>query len=201
VRVLVEWMKIGFMGGSFDPVHFGHLLAAQDAYEHGPLDRLVFVPAAQAPLKPDGVQASPEARLAMVQATVAGDARFEVLDYEVRKGGMSYTIDTVRFLKTQYPHDELKWVIGADQVGQLHRWRDIDELVQLVEFIALARPGWAAVATPAIVGLRLRWCAGREVGISSTEVRQRFAAGLPVDYMIPHKTIEYVAKNALYRRK
>lgn len=194
-------MKIGFMGGSFDPVHFGHLLAAQDAYEQGPLDRLVFVPAAQAPLKPDVVKASPEARLAMLRATVEGDARFEVLDYEVRQGGVSYTIDTVRFLKTQYPADELLWVIGADQVGQLPRWHEIGELVRLVEFIVLARPGWSGGTPPAIPGLRLRWCEGHEVRLSSTEVRQRVARGRPIDYMIPHKTVEYIRENTLYRQK
>ena len=194
-------MKIGFMGGSFDPVHFGHLLAAQDAYEQGGLDRLVFVPAAQAPLKPDVVQATPEARLAMLRASVAGDERFAVCDYEVRRGGMSYTIDTVRFLKTQYPADNLRWVIGADQVGQLPRWHQIGELAGLVEFIVLARPGWAETAAPAIPGLRLSWCPGHEVRISSTEVRQRVARGLPVDYMIPHKTVEYIRENALYRQK
>jgi nicotinate-nucleotide adenylyltransferase len=196
-------MKIGFMGGSFDPVHFGHLLAAQDAYEQGGLDRLVFVPAAQAPLKPDVVQATSAARLAMLRASVAGDDRFAVCDYEVRRGGMSYTIETVRYLKMQYPGDELRWVIGADQVGQLPQWHQIDELVGMVGFIVLARPGWegAAVQTPAIPGLRLNWCEGHQVALSSTEVRQRVARGLPIDYMIPHKTVEYIRENSLYRQK
>jgi nicotinate-nucleotide adenylyltransferase len=194
-------MKIGFMGGSFDPVHFGHLLAAQDAYEQAGLDRLIWVPAAQAPLKPGVPQASAEARLAMVRAAVAGDARFAVCDYEVRRGGVNYTIDTVRYLETQFPGDTLSWVIGADQVGQLARWSAIGELVERVEFIALARPGWGSRDVPAIPGLRLRWCEGHLVELSSTEVRQRVARGLPVDYMIPHKTVEYVRENALYRQK
>ncbi len=196
-------MKIGFMGGSFDPVHFGHLLAAQDAYERAGLDRLVFVPAAQAPLKPDVVQAPAEARLAMVRAAVAGDERFEVCDYEVRQGGFNYTIDTVRFLETQYPGAELYWVIGADQVAQLGKWGEIGELAQKVTFIALARPGWTGGADAAIAGLgvRLQWCEGHQVELSSTEVRQRVARGLPIDYMIPHKTVEYIRENALYRKK
>ena len=187
------------MGGSFDPVHFGHLIAAQDALERGGLDRLVFVPAAQAPLKPGGVQVSAEARLAMVRAVVAGDVRFDVSDYEVRKGGVSYTIDTVRAMCAEFPGDELAWVIGADQVERLHLWKDIGELVKQVEFIVLARPGWKAVERGDIAGLRLRWCEGHQVELSSTEVRARLRAGLPVDFMIPHNTVEYIRENGLYR--
>ncbi|MFA6962349.1 MAG: nicotinate-nucleotide adenylyltransferase [Opitutaceae bacterium] len=191
-------MKIGFLGGSFDPVHFGHLLAAQDAYERGGLDRLVFVPTAQAPLKPGPVKASAEARLAMLQAAVEGDGRFEVSDFEVRKGGVSYTVDTVRHLREQFSGAELAWVIGADQVARLPLWREIGELVKLVEFVVLARPGWVAGAKPDIPGLRLRWCEGHHIEISSTEVRERVRTGFPVDWLIPHKTVEYIQKNGLY---
>jgi nicotinate-nucleotide adenylyltransferase len=201
-------MKIGFMGGSFDPVHLGHLVAAQDALERGGLDRLVFMPAAQAALKPGAVQASAEARLGMLRAAVegvggaggeAGKGRFAVSDFEVRKGGVSYTIETVRAMRAEFPGDELAWVIGADQVERLHLWREIGELVRLVEFVALARPGWAKVMRQDIPGLRLRWCEGHLVEISSTEVRERVRAGLPVEWMIPHKTVEYIRENGLYR--
>ena len=192
-------MKIGFMGGSFDPVHVGHLVAAQDAYERGGLDRLIFVPTAQAPLKPGVVQAPAAARLAMLRAAADKDSRFEISDYEVRKGGTSYTIETARYFRAQFPGDELAWVIGADQVERLHLWREIAELVTLVEFIVLARPGWAMTQRTDIPGLRLRWCPGHLVEISSTEVRERVGAGLPVDYMIPHKTVEYIRETGLYR--
>jgi nicotinate-nucleotide adenylyltransferase len=192
-------MKIGFMGGSFDPVHFGHLVAAQDAYEHGRLDRLIFVPTAQAPLKPGAVQASAEARLAMLHAAVGADSRFEISDHEVRKGGVSYTIEAVRHFRAQFPGHELAWVIGADQVERLHLWREIAELVTLVEFIVLARPGWATTQRTDIAGLRLRWCQGHLMEISSTEIRGRVQAGLAVDYLIPHKTVEYIRETGLYR--
>lgn len=196
-------MKIGFMGGSFDPVHFGHLIAAQDALERGGLDRLVFMPAAQAALKPGAVQATAEARLGMLRAAVdevaGADGRFAVSDFEVRKGGMSYTIETVRAMRAEFPSDELAWVIGADQVERLHEWREIMALVELVEFVALARPGWAKVERTDIPGLRLRWCEGHLLEISSTEVRERVRAGLSVDWMIPHKTVEYIRENGLYR--
>jgi nicotinate-nucleotide adenylyltransferase len=111
---------------------------------------------------------------------------------------VSYTIDTVRAMRARLPGDELAWVIGADQVERLHQWREIGELVRLVEFVALARPGWAKVERTDIPGLRLRWCEGHLMEISSTEVRERVRARLPVDWMIPHKTVEYVRENGLY---
>lgn len=192
-------MKIGFMGGSFDPVHHGHLVAAQDALERGGLNRLVFVPAAQAPLKPGAVQASAEARLAMLREAVKGDGRFEVLDYELHKGGVSYTVDTVRHLRTLFRGAELAWVIGADQVERLHQWREIGELARMVEFVVLGRPGWPRGDRTDIPGLRMRWCDGHLVELSSTEIRERIRTGLPVDWMIPHKTVEYIRETGLYR--
>lgn len=172
---------------------------AQDALEHAGLDRLVFVPAAQAPLKPGAVQASAENRLAMLQSAVGDDPRFEVSDYELRAGGISYTIDTVRHFCTRFPSDTLYWIIGADQPARLHLWREIDELAKRVEFIVLGRPGYPWVERADIPGLRLQRCAGHLVDISSTELRERIRAGLPVDYFLPHKTVEYIRKTGLYR--
>ena len=192
-------VKIGFFGGSFDPVHFGHLCAAQDACENHQLDQLFFVPAAQAPLKPHDAQSSAGDRLAMLRAAVKEDRRFEVSDYEVTKGGMSYTIDSVRHFRTQLPHDRLFWIIGSDQLPQLHLWKDIHELAPLIEFIFLERAGRPVKAGPAIPGLRLHRCAGHGMEISSTELRERVGRGLPLDYFVPHKTIVYIKENGLYR--
>ena len=193
-------VKIGFFGGSFDPVHFGHLCAAQDACEQHQLDRLFFVPAAQAPLKPHDVQASPGDRLAMLRAAVEQDRRFEISDYELRKGGVSYTIDSVRHFSGQFPHDRLFWIIGGDQLPQMHLWKDVRELAQLVEFIFLERPGQPAKAEPAIPGLRLHGCTGHAMEISSTELRERVRRGLPLDYFVPHKTVVYIREKSLYRQ-
>ena len=109
-------VKIGFMGGSFDPVHFGHLIAAQDAYEQYQLDRLILVPAAQAPLKPEEVKSAPGDRLAMLKAAVEWDHRFELSDFELQKGGTSYTIDSARHFRALYPNNRLFWIIGGDQL-------------------------------------------------------------------------------------
>ena len=195
----VRRVKIGFLGGSFDPIHFGHLIAAQDAYEQHRLDRLFLVPAAQAPLKSDDVQCSVEDRLAMLQAAVEWDQRFEISDYELRKGGMSYTIDSARHFRERFPHDQLYWIIGGDQLPKLHLWKDIGELARLVEFIFLERPGHPVKAEPAVPGLRLHRCDGHLVEISSTELRARIRGGLSLDYFVPHKAIVHIAEKRLYR--
>jgi nicotinate-nucleotide adenylyltransferase len=192
-------VKIGFLGGSFDPVHFGHLLAAQDAYEQCHLDRLIMVPAAQAPLKPNDVQSSVDDRLAMLRASVEWDTRFEISDFELRRGGVSYTIDSARHFRSQFPDDDLYWVIGGDQLPKLHLWKDINELAQLVEFIFLERPGYPVKARPEIPGLRLHRCDGHLLAISSTELRERTRQDLSLDYFVPHKAIVYIKEHSLYR--
>jgi nicotinate-nucleotide adenylyltransferase len=192
-------VKIGFLGGSFDPVHFGHLMAAQDAYEQHHLDRLVLVPAAQAPLKPNEVFSPADKRLAMLRAATEWDRRFEISDIELRRGGVSYTIDSARHFRAQYPNDELYWIIGGDQLPKLHLWKDITELARLVQFIFLERPGFPVRAKPDIPGLRLLRCDGHLLAISSTELRERTRRSLSLDYFIPHKAIVYIKEHSLYR--
>jgi nicotinate-nucleotide adenylyltransferase len=192
-------VKIGFLGGSFDPVHFGHLIAAQDAFEQYKLDRLVLVPAAQAPLKPSEAQSTPAERLEMLRLSVEWDQRFEISDHELKRGGVSYTIDSVRHFRSVYPKDDLFWIIGGDQLPRLHLWKDIDELVTLVEFIFLERPGYPVKAHPEIKGLRVHRCDGHLLAISSTELRERVRDHLSLDYFVPHKAIVYIRENDLYR--
>ena len=192
-------VKIGFLGGSFDPVHFGHLLAAQDALEQYGLDRLVLVPAAQAPLKPQDVRSGPAHRLAMLKAATEWDRRFEISDYELKKGGISYTIESARHFRSLYPADQLFWIIGGDQLPLLERWKDIDELARLFEFIFLERPGYPVKARPAVAGLKLHRCDWHLLGVSSTELRERVRRNLSLDYFVPHKTILYIKENDLYR--
>ena len=191
-------MKIGFLGGSFDPVHFGHLMAAQDAYEQYGLDRLILVPAAQAPLKPTDVQSSAADRLAMLKAATEWDRRFELSDVELTRGGVSYTIDSARHFRAQFPNDQLYWIIGGDQLPQLHKWKDIGELAKLVEFIFLERPGYPNRATADIPGLVLHRCDGHLLAISSTELRERVRRHLSLDYFVPHKAIVYIKEKGLY---
>ena len=194
-------VKIGFMGGSFDPVHFGHLIAAQDAYEQHQLDRLILVPAAKAPLKPNEVQATAEDRLGMLQSAVDWDRRFEISDFELKRGGISYTIDSARHFRKLFPQDTLYWIIGGDQLPRLHLWKEIEELATLVEFIFLERPGYPTKDHPDIPGLRLHRCDGHLLGISSTELRDRARRNLSLEYFVPHKAIVYIREKGLYREQ
>ncbi len=192
-------MKIGFLGGSFDPIHLGHLVIAQDAFEGCGLDRLEFIPAAESPLKGRELTASSAQRLEMVRLALAGDPRFGVLDLELRRGGTSYTVDSVRELRGRFTGAELFWVIGTDQLVRLAEWKDIGELVRLVEFVHLARPGVAEAAAPAIPGLRLRRIPGHEVAISSSELRGRANRGLPLWPFVPLKVADFIESQSLYR--
>lgn len=193
-------MKIGFLGGSFDPVHFGHLLAAQDVYEQYQFDRLLLVPAAQAPLKPKEVQSSLEDRLIMLRAAIEWDKRFEISDLELRRGGVSYTIDSVRHFRTMFPHDELYWIIGGDQLPRMNEWKEIEELARIIEFIFLERPGHPAKPTPEIPGLRLHRCDGHLIEISSSELRDRVRRGRSLHYFCPQKVITHIEARQLYRQ-
>lgn len=192
-------MKIGFLGGSFDPVHFGHLIAAQDVLEQFHLDRLMLVPAAQAPLKPNDVQSTVEDRLVMLRAATEWDHRLEISDYELRKGGVSYTIDSVRHFKTLFPQDELFWIIGGDQLPLLHKWKEIGELARLIDFIFLERPKHPSKPHVEIPGLRLHRCDGHLIEISSSELRARVKRGLSLHYFCPQKVIAYIESRGLYR--
>ena len=192
-------LKIGFLGGSFDPVHFGHLLVAQDAYEQFKLDRLIFVPAAQAALKPQETQASQEDRLLMLRAAIEGDDRFEISEVELQRGGVSYTIDSVRHFRALFPADQLYWIIGADQLAKMILWKDAAQLARLIEFIFLERPGHPAGPLPDILGLRLHRADGHLFEVSSSELRHRVRQALSLHYFCPQKVISLIKARNLYR--
>ena len=157
------------------------------------------MPAAQATLKPNDVQSSAADRLAMLQEAIQWDKRFEISDFELRRGGVSYTIDSARHFRSLYPNDELFWIIGGDQLPKLHLWRDIAEVVKLVDFIFLERPGYPIKAHPDIPGLQLHRCDGHLLAVSSTELRERTRRQLSLDYFVPHKAIVYIQEKGLYR--
>jgi nicotinate-nucleotide adenylyltransferase len=193
-------VKIGFLGGSFDPVHHGHLVAARDAREACALDRVIFVPAAQAPLKPAAVCAPAADRLAMLRAAVAGEQGFAVSDHELRRGGVSYTVDTARFFQAEFPGARLFWIIGTDQLAQLPHWKDLPALARQVEFIVITRPGYVWRRPAGLPrALRLHRCAGHTAGVSSTELRARAGAGLPLNWLAPEKVVAHIRRRRLYR--
>jgi len=135
----------------------------------------------------------------MLQAACEWDRRLEVSDYELRKGGLSYTVDSARHFRGQFPHDQLFWIIGGDQLPLLHRWKDIGELAGLVEFIFLERPGHPTRTHTGIPGLRLHRCDGHLIEISSSELRKRVRDGFSLNYFCPQKVIAYIEDKKLYR--
>ena len=139
--VVEEKMKIGLFGGSFDPVHLGHLLVAQAAVEELGLDRLFFIPAAQSPFKPENKPAPASTRLQWLRLALAGRVNCEVDDQEIRRGGVSYTVDTLRDYVKRFPNAQLFYLIGADNAAKLNEWREAGELAKLAEFVAIPRPG------------------------------------------------------------
>lgn len=192
-------MKIGFLGGSFDPIHFGHLLAAQDAFEQAGLDRLFFMPVALPPLK-ERKLATPDAdRITMIRLAIEWDPRFDVRDDELQRGGVSYTIDTALALKDEFPDDQLYWIIGDDQARQLGAWVRIGELARLVEFIVLDRPAHEQAPVPDIPGLRMHRVSSHRVEVSSTELRDRARRGLSLHYLVPLAVNRYITERRLYR--
>jgi len=185
--------RVGIFGGTFDPVHHGHLLLAEAALEQLDLDRILFIPAALSPFKQDRPPgASPEQRLRMLRLATASEPRFEVDDRELHRDGPSFTLETVRSLLGDHPGVRFLLLIGADNLGDLHRWHGIDELSNLVDFAVLDRNGDPAVNS---CGFRV---VKRQVNLSSTEIRERLARGLSVRFMVPAAVYEMIMSEHPY---
>jgi len=188
--------RIGLFGGSFDPVHLGHLLVAQAAREELDLAQLVFIPAAQSPFKPESAPTPAPARLRLLRLALSGKTWCEIDEQEIRRGGVSYTIDTVRAHAGRSPHAQLFYLIGADHLRQLPKWREAEELARLVQFVVIPRPGEAETSFPAPFGGR--FLAGFPLGVSSSQIRERVKAGLPIDHLVPCQVAEAIHNNRLY---
>jgi nicotinate-nucleotide adenylyltransferase len=188
--------RIGLYGGSFDPVHCGHLLVAQAACEELALDRLCFIPAAQSPFKPERQLAPPATRLRLLRLALAGQGRYEIDLQELERGGVSYTIDTARDYARRFPDAERYYLIGADQVALLPKWRAANELARLVEFVVIPRPGEVAHAPPA--PFRSRTLKGFPLGLSSSQIRARVRAGLAINGLVPSVVAEAIRNFRLY---
>jgi nicotinate-nucleotide adenylyltransferase len=189
-------MNIGLFGGSFDPVHLGHLLVAQAAKEELSLDRIFFIPAAHSPFKPQS-HASPAAdRLRLLRLALCGYTWAEIDDQEIRRGGISYSIDTVRDYLTRFPKATLHYLIGADNVATLPKWREANELAKLTQFIVIPRPGEQPMNLPVpFSGKTLR---GFPLAVSSSEIRERVRTGLPIRNLVPAVVEESIKATGMY---
>jgi nicotinate-nucleotide adenylyltransferase len=194
--MLLRMQNLGLFGGSFDPIHLGHLLVALAAREELGLARLFFIPAAQSPFKPESKPTAANERLRLLRLALAGKTDCEVDDQEVKRGGVSYTIDTVRDYVRRFPQSRLFYLIGADNVTHLPKWREAAELARLVEFVAIPRPGQETAPFPA--PFRGRTLTGFPLGVSSSQIRARVKDGLPVDHLVPALVAEAIRNNRLY---
>ena len=190
-------MRIGLYGGSFDPVHIGHLLVAQAAREEVGLDRVFFIPAAQSPFKPDRKLSSDKVRLQMLRLALAGRGYFEVDEQELTRGGISYTIDTVRDYARRFPGAELFYLIGGDHVALLPKWREANELAQLVTFLVIPRPRDGA-DQQAAAPFRTRELRGFPIGLSASQIRDRVKSRESVDLLVGVSVADAIRENALY---
>ncbi len=203
-------MKIGIFGGTFDPPHTGHLLAASDAFEALGLDRLLWVPAAQQPLKVGSQGANAADRLAMVCHAVAGDSRFEVDAIEIERAGLSYTVDSLETFAERHPADEIVLLVGADVVSSFGKWRRPRRIMELARLAILHRATEAGAVEKAVLVGAIRAIAGndlpepivldtRRVDISSTEIRERVHGGRSITGYVPDAVARFIAERQLYR--
>ncbi len=188
--------KIGLYGGSFDPVHSGHLLVASAAREELGLDRMFFIPAQQSPFKPDARPAPATERIRLLRLALAGQSWCEIDLQEIERGGVSYTIDTLRSYATRFPDTQLFYLIGGDHVRTLPNWRAAEELARLAEFVIIPRPGEERVEFPA--GFRGQYLVGIPFAVSSSQIRTRIRSRLPIDNLVPETVAEAIHNNRLY---
>ena len=189
--------KIGLFGGSFDPVHLGHLLVAQAAREELGLDRLFFIPAAQSPFKPDTTPTSSGERLRLLCLALAGKTWCEIDEQELQRGGVSYTINTLRDYHQRFPEAKIFYLIGGDHVQKLPSWREAEQLARLADFVVVPRPGQAEIPFPApFHGRALK---GFPLGVSSSQIRARVKAGEPIDHLVPATVGEAIRAAGLYK--
>jgi nicotinate-nucleotide adenylyltransferase len=206
-------VRIGLMGGTFDPPHTGHLLAASDALDHLSLDRLVFVPAAQQPLKQHQLAAPATHRLRMVQTMADGAPRLEVDEIEVARSGLSFTVDTLAEYARRFPDAERFFLLGVDAFALLDQWRDAARVVSLAHFVVMTRAsgpgalhamdldavlskvgaiGGAQAASPEVMNLR-------RIDVSSTEIRERVRTGRSIRGFVTDGVAQYIETTGLYR--
>jgi nicotinate-nucleotide adenylyltransferase len=189
-------IRLGLFGGSFDPVHCGHLLVAQAACEELGLARLFFIPAAQSPFKPQSVPAPAGERLRLLRMALAGYSQYEIDDQEIRRGGTSFTIETVRDFARRFPDATLLYLVGADHVPTLPAWREAEALARLVEFVVIPRPGQRPVPLPR--PFRGRELSGFPLGVSSSQIRGRVKAGQSIRGLVPEAVHEAIVNSGLY---
>jgi len=189
--------RLGVMGGTFDPIHVGHLVTAEEALHQFTLDEVVFVPTGRPWMKEHEVVASAEDRFRMTEIGIAPEPRFRVSRIEVERGGPTYTVDTLRALRETSPHAELSFITGADAMLEIMDWKDADSLFDLAHFIAATRPGYDIAPFSAHPNVSVMHIPA--LAISSTDIRRRVGEGRPIRFLVPQDVEAYIVDQGLYR--
>ncbi|MCK9603520.1 MAG: nicotinate-nucleotide adenylyltransferase [Candidatus Omnitrophica bacterium] len=188
-------MKIGILGGTFNPVHLGHLILAEEIREKLRLDKIIFVPTYLPPHKDNADIAEARHRYTMVKLAIKSNKFFLASDIEIKRDGRSYTIDTIKEFNKKYAKDELYFVIGSDLLKYLDEWKDLNEIIKMVKFIAATRPGYPLQNLPAYIST----VPIRAVDISGFEIRSAVKEGRSFRYLVPESVFKYINRERLYR--
>jgi nicotinate-nucleotide adenylyltransferase len=194
VASILIGMRVGILGGTFDPIHIGHLIAASSVYEALNLDSIVFMPAGDPWQKRNRELSSGEHRLEMVKLATTDDDRFQASDIEISRSGPTYAIDTVREWKRLHPADELFWIVGSDALSGIPSWHEWEAFVNEVTIVSVNRIGQSATVEFDVVSVEMP-----EVRISATELRDKFTNKLDTKYLVPQKVSDYISDQGLYQ--
>jgi nicotinate-nucleotide adenylyltransferase len=189
-------LRLGVMGGTFDPIHHGHLVAASEAASALQLDEVIFVPTGEPWQKKQVTEG--EHRYLMTVIATASNPRFKVSRVDIDRAGPTYTIDTLRDIRASYPDAELFFISGADAIAQILSWKDVEEIWPLAHFVAVSRPGHKLLI-PNVPEGAVSTLEVPALAISSTDVRKRVETGKPIWYLVPDGAVQYIAKHELYR--
>jgi nicotinate-nucleotide adenylyltransferase len=199
-------VRVGILGGTFNPPHLGHLVCAQEAYLQMSLDRVMLIPARTPPHKPVDDEPGAEHRLELCRSAVGGDDRFSVSDLEMRRKGPSYTVDTLEELNRRAPDSELFLIVGGDVAAGLPLWREPERVLALATLVVAKRRGTARARVDDALdrlagGERTVFFRMPRIGISSTMIRRRVRLEQPITYMVPDAVAEYIERHRLYRER
>jgi nicotinate-nucleotide adenylyltransferase len=196
--------RLGIFGGTFNPIHFGHLRLVEDVREQFSIDRVLFIPTNIPPHKQLEYKINPRHRLHMVNIAIQGNDAFCCEDVELGRGGNSYTIDTVEYIYAHYQFEGRPYfILGSDLIPELHTWKDVGRLVELVHFIVLVRANYPFISGKSndIIGFKCSLYEGRKIEIKSSEIRDLMREGKSVRYLVTDPVLEYIEDNGLYKQQ
>ena len=189
--------RIGLLGGTFDPVHLGHLVLAEEIAEALKLDKVIFVPAYRPPHKTQRPSANPKDRYKMTELAIAGNSRFKISDIEISTKRKCFTVETIRKFKRVYKNSKLFFITGSDSLFALPAWKEIEEIYKISQFVIGRRPGYPLESVPhKVLVVKIS-----PIDISSSQIRKWIKQGRSVKYLVPESVIRYIKKKGLYKNR